>query len=143
MSDGQAESNRASVVIDIQYVEELEGAIQQNLQPDDDRQARGWTDASCDGNGAGVIVECMTDSSDNTFVSSDRPGITTDMLFSFQDPSSAGINASSQIAYVTAQVTAKKTGASGFASLIVDNPTNNEHYDAPTISIASDLFEEV
>ena len=141
VSDGQAESNRASVVIDIQYAEELEGAIQQNLQPDDDRQARGWTDASCDGNGAGVIVECMTDSSDSTFVSSDRPGITTDMLFSFQDPSSAGINASNQIAYVTAQVTAKKTGASGFASLIVDNPTNNEHYSTPSISIASDLFE--
>ncbi|HET6640950.1 MAG TPA: hypothetical protein VFG77_05030, partial [Nitrososphaeraceae archaeon] len=142
VSDGQAESNRASVVIDIQYVEELEGATQQNLQPDDDRQARGWSDASCDGNGAGVIVECMTDSSDNTFVSSDRPGITTDMLFSFQDPSSAGITASNQIAYVTAQVTAKKTGASGFASLIVDNPTNNEHYSTPGISIASDLFEE-
>ena len=84
----------------------------------------------------------MTDSSDNTFVSSDRPGITTDMLYTFQDPSSAGINASSQIAYVTAQVTAKKTGASGFASLIVDNPTNNEHYNTPTISIASDLFDE-
>jgi len=142
VSDGQAESNRASVVIDIQYVEELEGAIQQNLQPDDERQARGWTDASCDGNGAGVIVECMTDSSDSTFVSSDRPGITTDMLFSFQDPSNAGINASNQIAYVTAQVTAKKTGASGFASLIADNPTNNEHYSTPSISIASDLFEE-
>ena len=142
VSDGQAESNRASVVIDIQYVEELEGAIQQNLQPDEDRQARGWSDASCDGDGAGVIVECMTDSSDSTFVSSDTPGVTTDMLFSFQDPSSAGINASNQIAYVTAQVTAKKTGASGFASLIVDNPTNNEHYSTPSISIASDLFEE-
>ena len=42
---------------------------------------------------------------------------------------------------MTAQVTAKKTGASGFASLIVDNPTNNEHYSTPSISIASDLFE--
>src|SRR5687768_2661920 len=30
VSDGQAESNRASVVIDIQYVEEIEGAIQQD-----------------------------------------------------------------------------------------------------------------
>jgi hypothetical protein len=84
----------------------------------------------------------MTDSSDSTFVSSDRPGKTTDMLLSFQDPSSVGINASNHIVYVTAQVTAKKTGASGFTSLIVDNPTNNEHYSTPGISITSDSFEE-
>jgi hypothetical protein len=84
----------------------------------------------------------LTDSSDSTFVSSDKPGKTTDLLFSFQDPSSVGINSSNQIAYVTAQVTAKKLGASGFTSLIVDDPNKNEHYSTPSISIISDSFEE-
>ncbi len=142
VSDGQAESSRASVLIDIQHVEAIEDAIQQDLQPDNGRQARGWSDTSCDGNGAGVIVECLTDGSSSTFVSSGRPSGTTDMLFSFPDPSSVGINASNQIAYVTAQITAKKTGASGFASLIVDHPTRNEHYSTPSISIPSNSFED-
>jgi hypothetical protein len=84
----------------------------------------------------------LTDSSDSTFVSSDRPDGTTDLFFSFQDPSTAGINSSNQIAYVTAEVTAKKTGASGFASIIVGDPNKNEHYSTPSISIASDSFEE-
>jgi hypothetical protein len=64
-------------------------------------------------------------------------------LFSFQEPSAAGINGTSNnIAYVTAQVTAKKTGASGFTSLIVDDPNSNQHYSTPSISIASDSFEQ-
>jgi hypothetical protein len=141
VSDGQAESNTASVIIDVQYVEEIEGAIQQDLPPaDDTTQGEGWSDTECGGNGA-VIVDCLTDSSDNTFVSSDRPSGTTDMLFSFQEPSSVGINSSNQIEYVTAQVTAKKTGASGFTSIIVDDPNDNsEHYSTPSISIVSDSF---
>jgi hypothetical protein len=142
VSDGQAQSNIASVVIDVQYVEEIEETIQQALQPDNARQAGEWSDASCDGNGASIIVECLTDSSDSTFVSSDRPSETADMLFSFQDPSSVGVNASDQIVDVTAQVTAKKTGASGFTSFIVDDPTINEHYSTPGISITSNSFEE-
>src|SRR5829696_1076431 len=141
VSDGQAESNTASVIIDVQYVEEIEGAIQQDLPPaDDTTQGEGWSDTECGGNGA-VIVDCLTDSSDNTFVSSDRPSGTTDMLFSFQEPSSVGINSSNQIEYVTAQVTAKKTGASGFTSIIVDDPNDNsEHYSTPSIPIVSDSF---
>jgi hypothetical protein len=84
----------------------------------------------------------LTDGSQSSFVSSDRPGTTTDLLLSFQDPLAAGINGSNNIAYVTAQVTAKKTGASGFTSLIVDDPNSNEHYRTPSISIVSDSFEQ-
>jgi hypothetical protein len=142
VNDGQAQSNIASVVIDVQYVEEIEETIQQALLPNNARQTVGWSDASCDGNGASIIVECLTDSSDSTFVSSDRPSEATDTLFSFQDPSSVGVNASNQIVYVTAQVTAKKTGASGFTSFIVDDPSINEHYSTPGISITSNSFEE-
>jgi hypothetical protein len=140
VSDGQTESNKASVVIDVQYVEDIEGAIIQDLPPDDHIAGQGWSDAECGSNGG--IVECLADSSDNTFVSSDRPDRTTDSLFSFQDPSTAGINSTNNIAYVTAQVTAKKTGASGFTSLIIDDPARNEHYSTPSISIVSDSFEE-
>jgi K319-like protein len=141
VSDGQTESNRASVVIDIQYLEEIEDAIQQDLLPEDNVAAQGWSDAACGSNTG--LIECLTDGSQSSFVSSDRPSGTTDLLFSFQDPSAAGINGTSNsIAYVTAQVTAKKTGASGFTSLIVDDPNSNQHYSTPSISIASDSFEQ-
>jgi hypothetical protein len=140
VSDGQIESNRASVIIDIQYNEEIEDAIKQDLAPDDDIAGQGWSDAACGSNSG--IVDCLTDSSDTTFVSSDTPDKTTELLFSFQDPSSVGINGSNDIAYVTAQVTAKKAGASGFISLIVDDSNKNEHYSTPSISIVSDSFEE-
>jgi hypothetical protein len=141
VSDGQTESNRASVVIDIQYLEEIEGAIQQDLLPEDNVAGQGWSDAACGSNGG--LIECLTDGSQSSFVSSDRPGTTTDLLFSFQDPSAAGINGTSNnVAYVTAQVTAKKTGASGFTSLIVDDPNSNQHYSTPSISVASDSFEQ-
>jgi hypothetical protein len=141
VSDGLVESNKVSVVIDVQNVEEVEGAIEQDLPPDDYSQGEGWSDATCGSNG-GSAVECLTDNSDSTFVTSDRPGRTTDLLLSFQDPSTLGVNSSNQIAYVTAQVTAKKTGPSGFTSLIVDDPNSNEHYSTPSISITSDSFEE-
>ena len=140
MSDGQTESNKVSAVIDVQYVEEIEDAIEQDLPPDDDVGGEGWSLAACGSNSA--IIDCLTDSSDSTFVSSDRPDGTTDLLFSFQDPSTAGINGSNQIAYVTAEVTAEKTGASGFASITVGDLNKNEHYSTPSISIASDSFEE-
>lgn len=140
VSDGQVESNRASVVIDVQFIEEIEDTIEQNVLPDDDTEVEGWTDDTCGGDSA--AVECLTDNSDSTFVSSDTPSETTDMMFSFQDPSSIGINSTNQIAYVTAQITAKKIGASGFTSLVIDNPGENEHYNTPSISIASDSFED-
>jgi hypothetical protein len=145
VSDGQAESSKASVIIDVQYVEEIEDAIKQDLPPDDDIAGQGWSDAACGSSNSGGIVDCLTDSSDTTFVSSDTPDKTAaaaDLLFSFQDPLSVGINGSNDIAYVTAQVTAKKAGASGFISLIVDDPNKNEHYSTPSISIVSDSFEE-
>ncbi|MDQ4101568.1 MAG: hypothetical protein M3115_05220 [Thermoproteota archaeon] len=140
VSDGQTESNRASVVIEIQYLEEIEGALQQDLLPVNDFAGEGWSDAGCVS--SSDLEECLTDGAQSSFVSSDRPGLTTDLLFSFQDPSAAGINGSNNIAYVTAQVIAKKTGASGFISLIADNPNNNEHYSTPSISIVSDSFEQ-
>ena len=82
VSDGQTESNKASVVIDVQYVEDIEGAVIQELPPDDPIAGQGWSDGACGSNGG--IVDCLTDSSDSTFVSSDRPDRTTDLLFSFQ-----------------------------------------------------------
>jgi hypothetical protein len=146
VSDGQAESNKASVVIDVQYVGEIEGATEQNLGPDDDIGGRkGWADATC--GRSNNIINCLTDNSDDTFVSSRSPGKTTDLLFSFQNingpvNASGSSSSSNDIAYVTAQVTAKKTGASGFISFLIDDPNNREHYSTPSISIISDSFEE-
>jgi hypothetical protein len=142
VSDGQSESNRASVVINIQHVEEIEGSQEQNLGLDDAVGGTGWSDAECDGN---ALIDCLTDNSDSTFVSSDSPGL-SDLLFSFQDfidPASIENNSTSNsIAYVTAQVTAKKTSNSSFISFLVDEPNNQEHYITPSLSILSDSFEE-
>jgi hypothetical protein len=141
VSDGQSESNRAPVIINIQYVGEIEGSQEQNLVPNDAIEGTGWSDAEC-GN---VIINCLTDNSDSTFISSDSPGH-SDLLFSFQDfvdPASiANSTTSSSIAYVTAQVTAKKTANSSFISFLIDEPNNQEHYITPSLSILSDSFEE-
>jgi hypothetical protein len=146
VSDGQAESNKASVIIDVQYVEEIEDAIKQDLPPDDDIAGQGWSDAACGSSNSGGIVDCLTDSSDTTFVSSDRPDMTTEQLFSFQefDDDAATVNgtSSNNIAYVTAQVSAKKIGASSFISFLIDRPNEEERYSTPSISIVSDSFEE-
>jgi hypothetical protein len=98
---------------------------------------------------ADVIVDCLTDNSDTTFVSSDRPDMTTEQLFSFQefdDDGAATVNGTSSnnnIAYVTAQVTSKKTGASSFISFLIDRPNEEERYSTTlSISIISDSFEE-
>jgi hypothetical protein len=141
VSDGQSESNRAPVIINIQYVGEIEGSQEQNLVPNDAIEGTGWSDAEC-GN---VIINCLTDNSDSTFISSDSPGH-SDLLFSFQDfvdaASIANSTTSSSIAYVTAQVTAKKTANSSFISFLIDEPNNQEHYITPSLSILSDSFEE-
>jgi hypothetical protein len=150
VSDDQAESNKASAVIDVQYVEAIESAREQNLAPDDDIRGKGWSDAACGNNnrnarGSSVIITCLTDNSDGTFVSSDSPGKTTELLFSFpqfNDPDSLSGISNNNIAYVTAQVTAKKTDASGFISFLIDDPTNIEHYTTPSISIPSDSFQK-
>jgi hypothetical protein len=151
VSDDQAESNKASAVIDVQYVEAIESAREQNLAPDDDIAGKGWNDAACSNNnrnarGSSVIINCLTDNSDNTFISSSSPSKTTDLLFSFQNfngPANAsGSSISNNIAYLTAHLTAKKTGASGFISFLIDDPDNREHYSTPSISIISDSFEE-
>ena len=151
VSDDQAESNKASAVIDVQYVEAIESAREQNLAPDDDIRGKGWSDAACGSNNenaedaTSVIITCLTDNSDGTFVSSDSPGKTTDLLFSFpqfNDPDSLSGISNNNIAYVTAQVTAKKTDASGFISFLIDDPTNIEHYTTPSISIPSDSFQK-
>jgi hypothetical protein len=142
VSDGQSESNIASVVINIQYLEEIEGSQELNLAPDDAMEATGWSDDEC---GDVSIMNCLSDNSDSTFISSDSPGL-SDLLFSFEDfvdPASiANSTTSSSIAYVTAQVTAKKTANSSFISFLIDEPNNQEHHISPSLSILSDSFEE-
>jgi hypothetical protein len=144
VSDGQVESNKVPVVIDVQYTEEMEDPIEHDLLPDDSTiRGEGWSSTECGGNDdGGALVECLIDGSDSTFVSSDAPGEVADILFTFEDPSTVGINGSNQIEYVTAQLTAKKTGPSGFSSLIVDDPNSDEHYSTSGISIVSNSFEQ-
>jgi hypothetical protein len=146
VSDGKAESNTASAVIDVQYVEEIENAIEQDMPPEEDIGGEGWNATVCGSTSA--IVDCLTDSSDSTFASSDRPDRTAEQVFSFQefDGGVSTINnhnsSTNNIASVTAQVTAKKTGASSFISFLIDRADEEEHYGTPSISIISDSFEE-
>ena len=146
VSDGEAESNTASAVIDVQYVEEIENAIEQDMPPEEDIGGEGWNATVCGSTSA--IVDCLTDSSDSTFASSDRPDRTVQQVFSFQefDGGASTINnhnsSINNIASVTAQVSAKKTSASGFISFLIDRADEEEHYGTPSISIVSDSFEE-
>ena len=146
VSDGEAESNTASAVIDVQYVEEIENAIEQDMPPEEDIGGEGWNATVCGSTSA--IVDCLTDSSDSTFASSDRPDGTAEQMFSFQefDGGVSTINnhnsSTNNIASVTAQVTAKKTGASSFISFLIDRADEEEHYGTPSISIISNSFEE-
>ena len=146
VSDGEAESNTASAVIDVQYVEEIENAIEQDMPPEEDIGGEGWNATVCGSTSA--IVDCLTDSSDSTFASSDRPDRTVQQMFSFQefDGGASTINnhnsSINNIASVTAQVSAKKTSASGFISFLIDRADEEEHYGTPSISIISDSFEE-
>jgi hypothetical protein len=50
VSDGQTESNKVSAVIDVQYVEEIDEAIEQDLPPDDDVGGEAWSLAACGSN---------------------------------------------------------------------------------------------
>ena len=50
VSDGQTESNKVSAVIDVQYVEEIDDAIEQDLPPDDDVGGEAWSLAACGSN---------------------------------------------------------------------------------------------
>jgi hypothetical protein len=146
VSDGEAESNKAFAVIDVQYVEEIENATEQDMPPDEDIGGEGWSATACGSTNA--IVDCLTDSSDSTFASSDRPDRTDEQVFSFQkfDDGASTINnhnsSTNNIASVTAQVSAKKTGASSFISFLIDRADEEEHYVTPSISIISDSFEE-
>lgn len=150
VSDGQSESKKASVVINIQYVEEIEGSNEQNLGPDATIETVGWSDVGCGTNsgtgrnGGNDIINCLIDNSDSTFISSKTPG-KSDMTFSIQDfadPDSIDIRTSNSIAYVTAQVTAKKAANSSFISFLIDDPNKQEHYITPSLSILSDSFED-
>ena len=51
-------------------------------------------------------------------------------------------SSTNNIAYVTAQISAKKTGASTFISFLIDRADEEEHYISPNISIISDSPEE-
>ena len=147
VSDGEAESNTASAVIDVQYVEEIENAIEQEMPPEEDIGGEGWNATVCGSTSS--IVDCLMDSSDSTFASSDRPDRTAEQVFSFQefDGGASTIDnhnsSTNNIASVTAQVTAKKTGASSFISFLIDCANEEEDYITPSISIISDSFEEV
>jgi hypothetical protein len=116
------------------------------MPPEEDIGGEGWNATVCGSTSA--IVDCLTDSSDSTFASSDRPDRTTEQVFSFQefDGGVSTINnhnsSTNNIASVTAQVTAKKTGASSFISFLIDRADVEEHYGTPSISIISDSFEE-
>jgi hypothetical protein len=106
VSDGQTESNKASAVIDIQHIEQMEDAIEQHLPPADNKGGTGWSDTACEN--IGDIADCLSDGSDSTFVSSDGPSTSALQLFSFPqfgDALTADNNSSNiKIAYVTAQV---------------------------------------
>lgn len=130
VSDGETEDDD-TISIFVQSPQELEDVEELELLPAtaDDSE---W-DASEDCQEGGS-ASCLADGSDSTFVTANEPD-TTD-LYSFEQIDDV------QIDGVVAKITAKKTGETGFISLVVDDPDDSEHYSTRDISISSDSFED-
>ena len=82
VSDGEAESNTASAVIDVQYIAETEESNRTGHATKRWLGGEGWS-ATAPGS-TSAIIDCLTDSSDSSFVSSDRPYRTVEQVFSFR-----------------------------------------------------------
>jgi hypothetical protein len=96
--------------------------------------------------GEGANVSHTYSGSDNTFASASPDDVSSINLFSFEELLGAGGDGEAEIEYVTAKVTTKKTGETGFLSLVAapdGEDALDEDYEAtPAISILSDSFSE-
>lgn len=131
VSDGELEDDD-TVSIFVQSPEELDGVKELELLPASADDSEWDVSEECEDESA----DCISDGSGGTFVFADEPDVTD--LYSFEELDNDDL----QIDRVTAKITAKNNGETGFVSIVVDDPDNSEHYSTLDISISSDSFED-
>jgi hypothetical protein len=144
VNDGNAnseEQDTVSVLVD--HIEPLanNNNIQQRVLKPSDIAASQWTPSG----GCAGDIQCLSDGSHATFVAAGTENTDNVNLYSFgaldegvpvTDPNSIVIER------VVAEIYAKKLGNTGYVSFAVDDPTEEEHYFTPSISIGSNSFQK-
>jgi hypothetical protein len=141
VNDGSVDSGEEdSVSIFVDYVDQITNNVQQRVLEPAEITASEWIPS-------GGCEECLSDGSHATFVSAGTENIDSVSLYSFGEFSEGGGGAvvdpnSLVIERVVAEITAKKLGNTGYISFAVDDPTEEEHYFTPSISIGSNSFQK-
>jgi PKD domain len=147
VNDGVVDSEEQDTVsINVDHIDELTGNIQTRILKPADIETSEWIVADdCAEQGH---VECLSDGSDATFVTAGIENIDAFNLYSFQGFNEGGVGGAVVdpntlvIERVAAEITAKKVGNTGYVSLAIDEPSEEEHYITPSISIASSSFQK-
>ncbi|MDQ3884699.1 MAG: PKD domain-containing protein [Thermoproteota archaeon] len=139
VNDGTVDSKKQDTVsIFIDTTNRLSSDVQEKVLPPADVKSSEWIlEDACKEKGQ---IECLSDGSDGTFVSAAADSIDDINLYSFGQftAGGAGVDANSVVIdRVTAEITAKKIGNTGYVSFVIDDPKSDEHYITPSISIAS------
>jgi hypothetical protein len=139
VNDGTVDSKKQDTVsIFIDTTNELSGDVQEKVLPPADVKSSDWIlEDACKQKGQ---IECLSDGSDGTFVSAGTDSIDDVNLYSFGQftPGGEGVDANSVvIERVTAEITAKRIGNTGYISFVIDDPKKEDHYTTPSISVAS------
>jgi hypothetical protein len=140
VSDGSVDSEEENTIsIFVDYVDQITNNVQQRVLKPADITASGWTTS-------GGCEDCLSDGSHATFVSAGTENIDSVSLYSFgefSEEEGAVVEPNSLvIERVVAEITAKKLGNTGYISFAVDDPTEEEHYFTPSISIGSNSFQK-
>jgi hypothetical protein len=140
VNDGSVDSEEEDTVsIFVDYVDQLTNDVQQRVLEPAEITASEWIPS-------GGCEECLSDGTHATFVSAGTENIDSVSLYSFGEFSEGGgavVDPNSLvIERVVAEITAKKLGNTGYISFAVDDPTEEEHYFTPSISIGSNSFQK-
>jgi hypothetical protein len=147
VNDGTVDSEKKDTVsIFVDHVDELTNNPQQKvLKPADIKESQWMPSEGCKNQDD---AECLSDGSTATFVAAGTETIDRVNLYSFGEFSEQGAAAavvdpsSLVIERVIAEITAKKTGNTGYVSFAVDDPREKGHYFTPSLSIASSSFQK-
>jgi PKD repeat protein len=145
VNDGAVDSEEQDTVsIFVDHVDELADNVQARVLEPANTETSEWIVAGdCAEQGD---VECLSDGSDATFVTAAIENIDAVNLYSFGEFNEEGevldTNNSLVIERVAAEITAKKIGNTGYISFAIDDPREEEHYITPSISIASNSFQQ-
>jgi hypothetical protein len=145
VNDGTVDSEKKDTIsVFVDYVEKLTNNVQQKVLKPADIKVSEWIPSNdCKQQDD---AQCLSDGSAATFVAADgTETIDPVNLYSFGEFSeqAAGVDPNGlAIERVVAEITAKKTGNTGYVSFAIDDPGEAEHYFTPSLSIASSSFQK-